>query len=355
MACQTESKPVATSSYDTYGGVYAAKNFSNGKIDRFQGWSRFNAATLNDTRIGSFSTGKEDSHNYKNLYNVREEEPTTSAKAEMQPRSILKKSSNTNRDTSSRLSRSSSAVHLESSKANAQPPKPESSKSLSRSDYKGDTSPEAKAGKAEASSTPRIRHARSASFAPPYGGYGAKPSTQAIPPKSPPVDTSRETSRQEASEAALRQQATETPRLHRRGSSDMAALRGAAADFFSSDSGPKLERYSLGNENPKEGASGMKMKTGSSPENGSVGSQGSSMAGSPTVARTGSAENLFTSGRSGSGSSPPAPSNGASHHVRSASCNVGNLLGGATTGTYSGGGINPGRVSLLNGKSVSIH
>jgi hypothetical protein len=94
----------------------------------------------------------------------------------------------------------------------------------------------------------------------------------------------------------------------------------------------------------------MKTKTSSSPENGSVGSRGSSMAGSPTVARTNSSENIFTSGPSGTGSSPTAPSNGAFHHVRSASCNVGNLLGGATTGTYSGGGINPGRVSLLNGK-----
>ena len=340
---------MATSSYDKYGGVYAGR-YSNGKIDRFTGWSRFNAATLNDTRIGSFSTGKEDSDNYKNLYNVREEGASSSANAEEQPRSILKKSSSINKDTSSRLSRSSSSVNPESTRTKAQPPKPDSSKLLPRSD-KGDTSPEvAKAGKVEATSTPRIRHARSASFAPPYGGYGAKPSTPAIPPKSPPGDTSRETSRQEVAEAALRPQASVTPRLHRRGSSDMAALRGAAADFFSSDSGPKMERYSLGNENSKEVASRMKTKTGSSPENGSVGSRGSSMAGSPTVARTNSSENIFTSGPSGTGSSPPAPSNGAFHHVRSASCNVGNLLGGATTGTYSGGGINPGRVSLLNGK-----
>lgn len=340
MACQTESKPVATSSYDKYGGVYAGR-YSNGKIDRFTGWSRFNAATLNDTRIGSFSTGKEDSDNYKNLYKVREEGASSSANAEAQPRSILKKSSSINKDTSSRLSRSSSFAYPESTRTNAQPPKPDSSKLLPRSD-KGDRSPEvAKAGKVEATSTPRIRHARSASFAPPYGGY-AKPSTPAIPPKSPPGDTSRETSRQEVAEAALRPQASVTPRLHRRGSSDMAALRGAAADFFSSDSGPKLERYSLGNENSKEVASRMKTKTGSSPENGSVGSRGSSMAGSPTVARTNSSENIFTSGPSGTGSSPPAPSNGAFHHVRSVSCNVGNLLGGATTGTYSGGGINPG-------------
>ena len=342
------------STYDMYGGVYAGKNFSNGKIDRFQGWSRFNAATLNDTRIGSFSTGKEDSYNYKNLYNLREEEATLPAKAESQPRSILKKSS-TMKDTSSRLTRSSSSVHPESSTAFAQPPRPGSSKSLPRSDYKVDPSPEvAKAGKVEASSTPRIRHARSASFAPPYGGHSAKPSTQPLPPKSPLRETSRESSRQEVTEAALRHQAPEIPRLHRRGSSDMAALRGAAADFFSSDSGPKLDQYSLGNENLKDSASGTKSKAGSSPENGSTGSRGSSMVGSPTVARTSSSENLFTSGRSATGSSPPAPSNGGSHHVRSASGNVGNLLGGATTGTYSGGGINTGSVSHLNRRSVSL-
>lgn len=325
MACQAESKPVATSSYDMHGGVFASKKLSSGMIDRFQGWSRFNAATLNDTRIGSFSTSKEDSNNYNDLNNVREEGPSAiSEKGESsQSRGVLKKSSSTSKDPSSRLGRSSSSVHPV--------PKPESVKALPRSEsYKGDTSPEvAKAGKVAATSTPRIRHSRSASFAPPYGGYGAKASTPAVPPKSPRGETSRETSRQEVLE-----------RQHSRGSSDMAALRGAAADFFSSDSGPKMERYSFGNENSKEG---MKSKTASSPENGSVGSRGSSTGGSPTVARTGSSENLFTSGNS-----PSIPSNGGSRHARSVSCNVGNLLGGATAGSYSGGGVNTGSVALLN-------
>ena len=135
--------------------------------------------------------------------------------------------------------------------------------------------------------------------------------------------------------------------LHKPYTCRSCCTRGNDKQIKGQRSSDELEQYSLGNESSKEGSSGMKSKTGSSPE--SVGSRGSSMAGSPTVARTSSSENLFTSGRFVSGSSPPAPSSGASHHVRSASCNVGNLLGGATTGTYSGGGINPGTVSFLNG------
>jgi len=128
----------------------------------------------------------------------------------------------------------------------------------------------------------------------------------------------------------------------------MAALRGAAADFFSSDSGLKLEpensrRSSIGND-PE-----LKMKSGTSPvkESGSTSSRSSSVAGSPTVARTSSTENLFANGGS-------PPSSGGSHHSRSASCNVGNLLGAATSGAYSGGGLNSGEYFQLSDSNFTL-
>jgi hypothetical protein len=89
--CQSEKKPAAaapsSSGFDLYGGgggggVFNAKmmqqvgaaggttaTVTTGKIDRFQGWSRYNkdnqAATA-ETRISSFS--KEDSFTYSSIY-----------------------------------------------------------------------------------------------------------------------------------------------------------------------------------------------------------------------------------------------------------------------------------------------
>lgn len=333
MACPAESKPIP-SSFDKYGGMYAGKIKGNGKIDRFQGWSRFNATTLNDTRVGSFSSGKEDNHNFNTLYNLREEDhPVTTTRTTTQTR-ILTKSRSTNKDAAT---------------ARRAPIVNESA--IPRSNLKVSSIPEdaPKVEKVDViSSTPRIRHTRSASFAPPYGGYSAKPSAAASnsPPsvvRSPPAETTARQSPEVAPEIAnLRRQASEPAGrfVHRRGSSDMAALRGAAADFFSSD---KLEpeisssRRSLhGNESPKDSE---KMKGSPMKENGSTSSRSSSVAGSPTVARTSSAENLFANG-----ASPPS-SSGGSLHSRSASCNVGNLLGAATSGAYSGGGLNSGNIS----------
>ncbi|XP_024370770.1 TPR repeat-containing thioredoxin TTL1 isoform X1 [Physcomitrium patens] len=346
MACEAETKSVPTSTYDMYGGMYVGKLSGNGKIDRFQGWSRFNANTLSDTRTGSFSTGKEDNFNYKNLYNLAEENLSFPQSSESQFGGILKKSRSAVKGASSRPSRSP-ILHPENVKSNSQSAKPEPSKAVPRSD----SSEVPRAGTTEVSSTPRIRHARSVSFAPTHGGSSAKPpsppmasspSSAQFAPKNLPADTPRLAP--EVADVSVRRHSTDGSRLHRRGSSDMAALRGEAADFFSSDSGPKLDRetrrYSLGAEFSKDGSSGMKTKTASCTENGSTSSRGSSTAGSPTVARTGSSENLFTTGGCASSSSPT--SSNASYHTRSASCNVGNLFGAISSGSYTGGGLNTG-------------
>uniref|UniRef100_A0A7I4F338 Uncharacterized protein n=1 Tax=Physcomitrium patens TaxID=3218 RepID=A0A7I4F338_PHYPA len=344
MACQAESKSVPTSTYDRHGGMYAGKLSGNGKIDRFQGWSRFNASTLNDARTGSFSTGKEDDLNYKNLYNLAGENLSGTRKTETQLREMLKKSSSGSKVASSLPSRAP-ILHSENNKGNPQSTKPESAKSLPR----GDNSDAARVGNVEASSAPRARHARSSSFAPPHGGYSAKPpshtsSTSPLTahsaPKSPPADSFRQVP--EVADAAVRRHSTEGVRFHRRGSSDMPALQGEAADFFSSDSalklGPEMRRHSLGNVSFKGGSSGMKMKMAASPENGSTSSRGSSIAGSPTVARTSSSENLYASG--GSAPCSSSASSGISHHSQSTSCNVGNLFGATSSGSYTGGGLN---------------
>lgn len=350
MACPAESKPIP-SSFDKYGGMYAGKIKGNGKIDRFQGWSRFNATTLKDTtRVGSFSSVKGDDYNFNStLYNLREEDHLTTVPAAAKPAEpTQQKKSSSSFFSKSRSSRA--PIAPESTKLNGVKSEP-----IPRSDLTVSSIPE-DAPKVEmaTSATTRIRHTRSASFAPPYGGYAAKPpasqtspAAAAAPSGSPPqaarVHSPESTARQspEAVVPDLRRQVSEPAGrlLHRRGSSDMAALRGAAADFFSSDSVLKLEpenrRSPRGSESPKD--SEMKMKSGTSPvkENGSTSSRSSSVAGSPTVARTSSAENLFANGGS-------PPSSGGSHHSRSMSCNVGNLLGAATTGAYTGGGLNSG-------------
>lgn len=315
MACLAESKPIP-SSFDKYGTVYTGKLKGNGKIDRFEGWSRFNATTLNDTRVGSFSSNKEDNANFTNLYNLHEEDypnPPT--------------------NKSGRL--------LTKSRSTKAPIAPETKLKSVKSDPRSDRKqgPEPLPEETSTAPAPRIRHARSASFAPPYAGYPVKPS-----PSRPNVRTSPEAhgtqhspesvtanSRRQAAEPA-----TARATLHRRGSSDMAALRGAAADFFSSDSSLKLEpettrRSSIGNDilEVKRKTTPVKERGG-----GSVSSRNSSVAGSPTVARTSSSVESASGGRS--------PTGEGMRHARSASCNVGNLLGAATSGAYSGGGLNSG-------------
>ena len=103
-------------------------------------------------------------------------------------------------------------------------------------------------------------------------------------------------------------------------------------------------------QNDSSQREGLTLKTGivspvkesgnGSASSGGSSSRGSSLTGSPTVNRTSSNENLFANGGS--------PTSGGSAHSRSSSGNVGNLLGAISSGSYTGGGLNTGKLSKQN-------
>lgn len=374
MACEAEKK-FAPSGYDLYGGMYGGKVYEatgNGKIDRFQGWSRYNAATLKDTRIGSSS--KEDSYNHGATYNYQAESFTSS------PKPVYNQGLD-----SPRIARGVSQPDA---------PRPARSASMPESPKVNDhaagirrvtsqTQAETQAQTADRKietpvpvSTPRVRHARSASSGvPPFGGFVGKPAASPIargassPPDalsipedqiSPPSDGT--TLKREGLSGTLRREGSRT--LHRRGSSDMAGLR--TASLFNAAENPNsgIEGGRLYGGSPSD----LKLKVGVSPfkesspkevANGSCSggsSRGSSVAGSPTVARTSSTENLF-GGVVGNGSysSSTSPTSGGAS-FRSSSGNVGNLLGAVSSGSgcYTGGGLNTGIIILIKLPSLTL-
>lgn len=338
---QTEKK-LSPSSYNLFnGGALNGKvpgTTQTGKIDRFQGWSMFNGAQLDESRISSFS--KEDSFSYNSLYkgnshdkNVKkdvERQSTGTAGSGNAVRNALRNSS---KASSSSIGTASAVVDPSDAQAralrssvNGVPPLAGGSPSASRSGNAANVNSRVENS---ATSASIAIHERSSSSDDRFNKEHRGTYTKHI---------------SDVEGITVDSLFNGEPRRNVSGEmSSSGSSTGGNTPRVGNDSSPYWSRSDSGRFSSKDGSSWSSSSSGGSPSvlnlkvssspvvdspspRASTSSSGgssreSSVAGSPTVGRTSIVGNLFGK----STGSAPSESSPTTNPPRSSSCNVGHL------------------------------